>query len=79
MILGNQHQSITTDIIVYFFNGIEIRKILPAQPKISKTIRFMGKNYYGKAYPSKIAYISCTSNELTPYLLNIGKTLKECK
>lgn len=76
MILGNQHQSITTDIIVYFFNDNEIIKKLPAQPKISITIRIMGKNYYGKAYPTKIAYILCTPNELTPDLIYICKTLK---
>ena len=32
-----------------------------------------------KAYPSKIVYSLCASNELTPDLLDIDRTLKECQ
>jgi hypothetical protein len=32
-----------------------------------------------KAYPTKIVYSLCASNELTPDLLDIDRTLKECQ
>ena len=63
-----------------FFIGGDIRKELPGPTKnFENCHKLWVKIMMDKAYPTKIVYSLCSSNELTPDLLDIDKTLKECQ
>ena len=63
-----------------FFIGGDIRKELPGPTKnFENCHKLWVKIMMDKAYPTKIVYSLCSSNELTPDLTDIDRTLKECQ
>ena len=63
-----------------FFIGGDIRKELPGPTKnFENCHKLWVKIMMDKAYPTKNVFSLCASNELTPDLLDIDRTLKECQ